>query len=813
MERFVCIHGHFYQPPRENPWLESIELQDSAYPYHDWNERITAECYAPNSASRIQDRDGKIARILNNYTRISFNFGPTLLSWMESHSPETYQAILDADKESMGRFSGHGSAIAQAYNHIIMPLASSRDKRTQVIWGIRDFEHRFKRQPEGMWLPETAVDLETLDIMAEQGIRFTILSPRQATSVRRVEQGIWRDVSGGRIFPTMPYVVRLSSGREIAVFFYDEAIARSVAFEGLLRDGSAFAARLTGAFSGGWPQLVNIATDGETYGHHHRFGDMALAFALHHIESNGSARLTNYGAYLEQHPPTREVQLQENTSWSCVHGVERWRSDCGCSTGQHPGWNQAWRTPLREALDWLRDSLVPRFEVAAKQYLVDPWAARDDYIAVVLDRAQANVDRWLAAHATHSLDAREKTTVLKLMELQRNAMLMFTSCGWFFEDISGIETVQVLQYAARAVQLAQELFGDGIERDFLRILERAKSNDPEMGDGRTVYERLAKSAVVDLERVVAHYAISSLFDRSPEKLKVYSYIVQNEGEHTLEAGKTRLVMGRATVTSEITRDSETMAFGVLHFGDHNVSAGVRRPHQVADYEKATEEISRAFSVADLPETIRLLDRHFGTPYSVRSLFRDEQRRVLGRILEPTLKEIETEYRHLYDDHYPTMRFLAELGQPLPKAFTSAVEFVVNVDLRRELGKDLLDLEQVNRLLKEAKEWNVHLDSEGLGYVLTGTLERMAERLASSPTDRSLLSNLMAAVTLARSAPFDLNLWRVQNLLYRMAETLYPRASQMAREGDTAASKWIEQFIALAGHLSIRVPQSGPGGEG
>src|SRR5262245_34035882 len=365
MKRYVCIHGHFYQPPRENPWLETVERQETAYPYHDWNERITAECYAPNAASRILDAGDRILKIVNNYGQISFNFGPTLLSWLQHHAADTYEAILQADRASVQRFSGHGSALAQAYNHLIMPLANTADLRTQVTWGIRDFRSRFGRQPEGMWLPETAVNLATLDALAEHGIRFTILAPHQAARVR-TPAGKWLEVSGGRIDPTQAYLQKLPSGREIALFFYDGPVARGVAFEGVLKNGEYFAQRLM-EIQGDHTdaQLVHIATDGETYGHHHRHGDMALAYALYQIENRGLAELTNYGAYLERYPPTHEVEISEDTSWSCAHGIERWRSNCGCRTGGADHWNQEWRAPLRAALDWLRDALIPLYEQRA----------------------------------------------------------------------------------------------------------------------------------------------------------------------------------------------------------------------------------------------------------------------------------------------------------------------------------------------------------------------------------------------------------------------------------------------------------------
>jgi len=398
MKRYVCVHGHFYQPPRENPWLEAIEQQDSAAPFHDWNERITEECYEPNGRSRILDDEDWIVRIVNNYSRMSFNFGPTLLSWMEALAPDVHGAIIEADRESMERFGGHGSAMAQAYSHLIMPLANERDRRTQVVWGIRDFEERFGRSPEGMWLPETAADVATLEALAAEGIRFTLLAPRQAKRMRKLGEKEW--IEDEDVDPSRAYVQKLPSGRSIALFFYDGPISQAVAFERLLNSGVVFSKRIMEAFSDhrDWPQLAHIATDGETYGHHHRHGDMALAFALERIEAEAGVELTNYGLYLEKHPPEWEVEIEENTSWSCYHGVERWRSDCGCHSGMHGDWNQAWRAPLREALDWLRDELAPVYERKASEVLRDPWSARDAYIEVILDRSEASVGRFFAGH-------------------------------------------------------------------------------------------------------------------------------------------------------------------------------------------------------------------------------------------------------------------------------------------------------------------------------------------------------------------------------------------------------------------------------
>ena len=807
MRQYVCIHGHFYQPPRENAWLESVELQDSAYPYHDWNERVTAECYAANAVSRILDGQNRITQITNNYARISFNFGPTLLAWMGPNAPTIYQAVIEADRESLGVFSGHGSAIAQPYNHMILPLANRRDKYTQVLWGIRDFEYRFGRKPEGMWLPETAVDIETLEILAELGILFTILAPQQASQIRPQGKEKWQDVAGGKIDPTTCYALNLPSGRSIALFFYDAPISQAVAFERLLNSGDAFYQRLLGAFyeKRTWPQIVHIATDGETYGHHHRYGDMALAYAIKHIQATDQVQMTNYGEYLERHPPTFEVQIIENTSWSCAHGVERWRTDCGCSSGAHPGWNQAWRKPLREALDWLRDIVAPKYEEEARRFLKDPWAARNDYIDVLLDRSSEEVlDQFLAKHAIQYPNKDDTVRVLKLLELQRNAMLMYTSCGWFFDDLSSIETVQVIQYASRVVQLAQELFGNSTEESFLRLLEKANSNVPEHGDGRRIYEKLVKPAMVDLTRVAAHYAISSLFEEYATTEKINCYSILLEDGQTFFAGITKLALGRARVISQITRDSALLTFGVLHFGDHNINAGVREYQGVEAYQEMARELTEAFFTSDFPQVIRLMDKHFGiSTYSLKSLFRDEQRKVVGRILESTLADFEAVLRQRYEYHYPLMRFLVELGNPLPMAFQSAAEFILKVDLRKAFS-DTIDVERSKVLLDEAKRWNIDVDTEGLGYLLSQTLEQMMARSLSDPNNLDMLQSLVAALELVRSLPFKVDLWKVQNLYYQMLDTEYSGLSQKTKQGDQRAAQWIAGFESLGELLSIKV---------
>ena len=806
MKRYICIHGHFYQPPRENAWLEAIELQDSAYPYHDWNERISAECYAANSVSRVLDGENQIIDLVNNYSKISFNFGPTLLYWLEAKAPSVYAAILEADRESQKNFSGHGSALAQVYNHMILPLANARDRYSQILWGIRDFERRFKRAPAGMWLPETAVDLQSLEILAELGIRFTILAPHQAGRIRRLGGRAWRDVSGGRIDPTQAYEQRLPSGRRIALFFYDGPISRAVAFEGLLSRGEDFANRLLGAFTDDrdWPQLVHIATDGESYGHHHRFGDMALAYALNYIESSQLARLTNYGEYLERHPPTHQVEIIEKTSWSCFHGIDRWWSNCGCNSGGHPGWNQAWRTPLRDALDGLRDSLALPFEDRGRELLKDPWAARNDYLSVINDRSTENAERFFDRHTARPLNDADKTTVLKLLELQRHAMLMYTSCGWFFDELSGIETVQVIQFAARAVQLAQELFGDSLEGQFVERLALAKSNLPEHGDGRRVYEKFVRPAMVDWERLGAHYAISSLFESYPEQTKIYCFMAEREDYQILEAGMAKMAVGRVKLISEITRESSALGFGVIHMGDHNVNGGVQKYLSNESYLTLIHEAAEPLTRADFAEVIRLMDRRFGeSHYSVRSLFRDEQRKTLDLILSATLGEAETLYRQIYEHRAPMMRFLTALHIPLPKAFQSAAEIVLNRYLRRAFEQEEIDTERINGLLETAKVEGISLDNATLEFAFRKNIERMAERFAAEPTEAHLRL-LDTAAGLLRSLPFTVDLWKVQNVYYGMLKNVYPKMRENKERGDESAQALIRGFEALGQKLAVKV---------
>ena len=807
MEKFICVHGHFYQPPRENPWLEAVEMQDSASPYHDWNERITAECYAPNAHARLLDGDGRIEYMANNYSKISFNFGPTLLSWMNEKAPDILDAIVAADKKSREQFSGHGSALAQCYNHVIMPLANARDKRTQVIWGIRDFESRFGRKPEGMWLPETAADNESLDVLAEHGIKFTILSPFQANRIRPLndnDENNWQDVNGAKIDPSMPYLVKLKSGRSIAVFFYDAPIAKAVAFEQLLDNGEHFANRLMEAFDDNRnrAQIAHVATDGESYGHHFRYGDMALAYALNLIEKNEQAKLTVYAEFLEKFPPTREVEIHQPSAWSCPHGVERWWRDCGCNSGGHEGWNQQWREPLRHAMDWLRDQLAPLYETKAQRFLKDPWLARDEYISVILDRSPENISKFFARHATRELNEADKIIALRLLEMQRHAMLMFTSCGWFFDEISGLETTQIIQYAARALQLAHELSSENFEPGFLEILEQAKSNIPENQNGRVVYEKFVKPAIMTRESVAAHYAISSLFESYPEEARIYSFAVRQEDRQLFTAGHARLAVGRIKVTFTVTKASDVLTYAMLYMGEHNLNCGVRYDGDLLGYTKSIEEMRGAFERADFPELIRVMDKHFGKAnYSLKNLFRDEQYKVLNQILATTRDEIHNTYRLLTDRYAPLTRFLNDIHAPPLNSLAPATEFVINTELRKQFENGHLDAERVKSLVAEARAANVPLETDALAFAAKKHLDRLSDEFFKSPEDLDLLQRFTHSAALLQLLPFGVNLWKSQNIYDQLQAKVLP---EMKNRGNEKSKAWTEKFLTLGEQLGFHI---------
>jgi hypothetical protein len=687
-----------------------------------------------------------------------------------------------------------------------MPLADERDRRTQVLWGLRDFLRRFGREPEGMWLSETAVDLPTLSLLADNGIRFTILAPSQAARVRDPEGGDWQDVSGNRVDPRVPYLCRLPGGGSIALFFYDGPVSQEIGFGTILASGEEFAARLTGLFDDrSSPQLAHVATDGETYGHHRPFADMALAYCLHSVRENDLARLTVYGEYLEEHPPELEVEIHENSSWSCVHGVERWRADCGCNSGTHPGWTQGWRAPLREALDWLRDRCVPLYEERAGELLRDPWQARDAYIDVVLDRSPDSIGRFFEQWGNGPFEGQRRSDALKLLELQRHAMLMYTSCGWFFDEISGIESTQVLFYAARMVQLARESLGVDLEQEFVERLRKAPSNIPRYKDGAGVYEALVRPAEVDLLRVGVHYAVSSLVEDYAEEATIFCYTLHGERCERLTAGKMSLCTGRVQLSSAITLEQGEVSFAVLHLGGHIINGGVRYFSGEERFEELQGTFREAFQRADIAEVIRLMDEHFGTHnYSVWHLFRDERRAFFSRILGTTLEEIRLQYRKIYQDNYAIMQAMSESGVPVPAVLRTPLEFTLNQDLGEILESEAPAADRFREILAEMDRWGVHIDAAAHGLAASRLAHRLLDELSEHPRADGILDRAVETLELLRSLQAPLNLWEAQNGYFRLAQRLYGEVVHQGEAGDAEAVEWAEGFRRLGELLGVTV---------
>ncbi len=752
---------------------------------------------------------------------------------MEVHEPEVYRLILQADKESRRRFSGHGSAIAQVYNHIIMPLASSRDKETEIVWGIQDFVTRFGRHPEGMWLAETAVDYESLELLAEHGITFTILAPHQAKRIRKNGEDSWRDVHENTLDIGMPYLCQLPSGRSIAIFFYDHQITNEIAFGKLLDDGVVFANRMLSTFPQDqtYPRILTVASDGETYGHHHRFADMALAYAIHTIEREEKARITIFGEYLEIFPPTHEVEIHEHTSWSCEHGVERWRADCGCRTYHaclisdpsscitpspnttaiyNPRiWNQRWRSPLRDAMNQLREKLAELYEQKATLIFSDPWFTRNEYIDVILDRSGENIAWFFSKHLNNGGNPEEMIQGLKLLEMERNALLMNTSCGWFFDEVSGIETVQVMMYACRAMQLATEISGTDFEPAFLTMLEQAVSNVPKLGTGADIYTTYVRTAMVDVSRVAFHYAITSLIEEYPEEARLYTYTVTGGTYHQGEAGILKLVTGHARFRSELTFEESHLTFAAIHIGEHNFMGGVRRYASEEAFVAMEARIWGAFKMSDVPGMILALNEQFEShSYSLWDLFRDGRKKVLYAILSSTLVDVETEYRQIYRRYFSLIRAMKEMQIKPPEALEYPVQYILNHDIRQSLNADDPDLTHLKIAVSELRHGKYPPDRVSLSHIAGRCIAGQIDLIALDPEDTNRIEKVNTLFTLIKPLGLTMDLWDSQNEYFRISSLISPEMNERMRNDDEEARTWIATFSRLGENLGVRDGRQG-----
>ncbi len=764
----VCIHGHFYQPPRENPYLGAIEAQPGAAPFHDWNERIHSECYRPNAFARVLNDQGQVIDIVNNYAYMSFNIGPTLMSWMERQDPETYQRILQADQESCDRFAGHGNAIAQVYNHIILPLANDRDKRTQVRWGKADFVARFGREPEGIWLAETAVDYPTLEILVDEGFKFTILAPSQVQRCRPLPtrehlNPDWLEVAGGQIDPTRPYRCFLpsthgdGSQRFIDLFFYDGPISRDMGFNDVLSSSQHFAGRVGQAVRGDHrpAQLIAVATDGETFGHHRGGAEKTLAYALSIEFPRHGWQVTNFAYYLACNPPQWEAVLKPVTAWSCSHGVDRWQDDCGCGGGGL--WHQKWRRPLRDALNWLRDQLADIFEGAGARLFQDPWAARDAYVSVIRDRTEARRDQFLRAHQSHPLSPAERLDALRLLEMQHHALLMFTSCGWFFDEVSRPEGTQILRYAARAIELAGEVSGVDLETAFIERLELALSNVPQFHSAAGVYRQLVIPSQVSLEQVVAHYAMSSLFTPFYPEQRLYCYTMFQHDYQVQRMGPLSLAVGRLQVLSDVTGDRTDLSFAVLHLGGWDFHCCVRAFRRRLDYQHAAETVLAAFETASAAQVIVAINEMFGDrAYNLQTLFTEERHRIMQLLSQETLQKLDQLYSQVYRNNYSLIKAFIRDGLPVPQELHVAAAVAIKhraLQELRALEQETIDLQgpvchrglsqlsKLEAIVREAQQFQCPLSFPEGQRILEDLLWRSLHHFVATPTLETLAEDV------------------------------------------------------------------------
>ncbi|MGH9244098.1 MAG: DUF3536 domain-containing protein [Acidimicrobiales bacterium] len=730
----LVIHGHFYQPPRENPWTEEVAAEPSAAPYHDWNERITAECYRPNGWARVVDDQGRVKQIVNNYTYLSFNVGPTLLSWMDRHAPAVYQRILDADAE-------RGGAIAQAYNHAILPLSNERDVRTQVRWGLADFAYRFGRPAEGMWLPETAVNDTVLCILAEEGVRFTILAPNQAVRVRPLDsddEAAWIDVSDGSIVGGRPYRWHhpAGDGRGLDLVFYDGPISHDLAFGLTGMSSQELVRRVIEAATDGTP--VCVATDGETFGHHHKFAELALAFAFADEAPARGVRVLNAAELVRELPPSHEVEVRES-AWSCAHGVGRWKEDCGCHTGGEPGWNQRWRAPLRTALDVVRDAGIKLAEDRGATLFPDVWAARDAYVDVLLGRRSR--DEFLDDHAVPGLDEADRVAALTLMEAQRHAMLMYTSCGWFFNDLAGLETIQVLRYAGRALDLHRELGEEPPVDEFLTVLADATSNRPDEGNGRDIWRRHVDAARVDADRVAAHLALVDLLQPQPPPTALAGFDIEAVEPERRRHGGVAVSIGRATFVHGSTRRTTERIYAAAHLHGLEVFGATRAPDPARDDAAIDALVAAVEGGARVSTLLRLIGEGFGPrEFGLESALPDAADQIVRDTAARLVDRFTSTIERLYEDNRSLIDALVTAGYPLPPELRAPAELALARRFEDEIeavadptSPEPHAFRAAQEVVREARTLGFQLATPRAAEVMTRSVLAVVEAAVAEPT--------------------------------------------------------------------------------
>jgi alpha-amylase/alpha-mannosidase (GH57 family) len=715
----LIIHGHFYQPPREDPWIGLVPSQTTAYPYHDWNERITRECYAANSMSRTLNAFGQITDIVNNYSFISFNFGPTLLNWLKMNTNYVYENIIEADRISLVKNNGHGNAIAQAYNHTILPLCSPEDAKTQVIWGIKDFEVHFGRKSEGIWLPEAAVNMSVVDLLIEQGVRFIILSPWQAEAICPIGGNKWQPLNNNPILSGRAYQIDRPHG-SIAVFFYNHILATGISFQNFLQNADRLYEKLVSFKQNADPTyLVNIASDGEVYGHHEPFGDMCLAALIKLVKKNDDFKFLNYGMYLDLHPPTYLVKLRNGerglgTSWSCVHGVARWYRNCGCTTGNKPDWNQEWRTPLRNALVYLRDKLraiyIREMSLLSSN---DPKEIRNSYIDVLTEKVNKNDFIKKCVDKTDPLNKKIIHRFFSLLEGQKYSMFMFTSCGWFFSEISGLETMQNMRYAIKASELHQMTNNQDILSPFLSELENARSNISTYGSGRNIVESIILKEKKGLQHGAAIFILSELCASKTYKNNTYGIFKRVDfSVEKPERNKTIIEKrGKVSIKDYMTQHSATFQFSLKEEELKGISLTLREDIPGDKHQKEIE-----ISVGDLPIELRTY--------------------ITSTVSSHVVDRCITESLESFNATRNALIYLKKMHVHRPKTIIELAELLIDRILEKSLNDPTVvpsetTLQRIKDLVIFTNEYELSVDIESLKQKISAIISYQANKLTNA----------------------------------------------------------------------------------
>jgi len=800
MKKTICIHGHFYQPPRENPWLEYIELQTSAFPFHDWNEKITKECYLPNSASRLVNEENKIIDIVNNYSKISFNFGPTLLQWMKKFQKDAYEAIIKSDKKSVRQ--KNPAAIAQCYNHMIMPLANYQDKITQIQWGIKDFVYHFKRKPIGMWLPETAVDIPTLEALAKEKIKFTILAEHQVKEIKKISEDSFKNPDSN-LSLNSPYLYKLPSGRSILIFIFNGEISFKISFSTLLSNGIDLAKTLIDKFNKNKNdfQFVNIATDGETFGHHKKFGDMALAACLRFLQ-NQNVNIYSYSKYFEESSVLYEIKINENTSWSCAHGIGRWKDDCSCNTGSYPNGNQKWRKFLRESLDFIRDELNKKYEEIFKNYNIDPWEIRNDYINVIIDRSKENVKEFLQRHINKKISNKEKINLLTSLEIQRHLMLMYTSCGWFFDDISNIETIQILRYAKRALQLAKD---QALEQKFLSLLEKAQSNDKLIKNGKIAYEKFVNPSLLTLEDISAHFSIALLFLNIENITNLLSYEFSIKEFNRVIIEGNILLKGKITIFSLLTYEKKEFSFISLLLSPFIIFSYIENIENETEYLLFLKNVENLFYANKFLalNNLFLENKKNKNIYSFNEMFIDEKNKILQILLKNLFESFNDLMKKQLENKMQMFCEIKSQNILLPEMLNRSLDLYFYFEIHNLIQNNNFELSEYDKLINRAKLWNINFETEDIRIRAEKKLKELFLIWEKTPLNIHIMEKILNfLIIFIKNLNTKINLWHSQNILFDIKKEHKAIIDKITVKSKII-HKWNDLFFQIANILDVK----------